>query len=112
MISGLEGPVGMVAGPDDTVYVTEAFAGQVSKVGSKGEKTVVAKDLKGPEGIALSPDGKLIVAEVGAKRIESRSIRRTEPSPRSPATCRSAFPPHPADCRATSRPASASAQPG
>ena len=32
---------------------------------------VVAKDLKGPEGIALAPDGKLIVAEVGAKRIVS-----------------------------------------
>ncbi len=30
---------------------------------------MVAKDLKGPEGIALAPDGKLIVAEVGAKRI-------------------------------------------
>ena len=69
VISGLEGPVGMVAASGDTVYVTEAFAGQVSKVDSKGEKTVVAKDLKGPEGIALSPDGKLIVAEVGAKRL-------------------------------------------
>ena len=71
VISGLEGPVGMVAGPDDVVYVTEAFAGQVSKVGANGEKSVVAKDLKGPEGIALAPDGKLVVAEVGAKRIVS-----------------------------------------
>ena len=32
---------------------------------------MIAKDLKGPEGIALAPDGKLIVAEVGAKRIVS-----------------------------------------
>src|SRR5713226_7342014 len=32
-------------------------------------ETVIAKDLKMPEGIALTPDGKLIVAEVGAKRI-------------------------------------------
>jgi streptogramin lyase len=30
---------------------------------------VIARDLKMPEGIALAPDGKLIVAEVGAKRI-------------------------------------------
>ena len=51
------------------VYLTEAFAGQVSKVESNGEKTVIAKDLKRPEGIALAFDGKLIVAEVGAKRI-------------------------------------------
>jgi DNA-binding beta-propeller fold protein YncE len=66
LIGGLEGPVGLV-GAD--VYVTEAFAGQLSRVGSNGEKTVIAKDLKMPEGIALTPDGKLIVAEVGAKRI-------------------------------------------
>lgn len=69
VIGGLEGPVGLAAGSGGTVYLTEAFAGQVSKVESNGEKTVVAKDLKGPEGIALAPDGKLIVAEVGAKRI-------------------------------------------
>jgi sugar lactone lactonase YvrE len=69
LIGGLEGPVGLVGGPKGEVYVTEAFAGQVSKVESNGEKTVVAKDLKMPEGIALTPDGKLIVAEVGAKRL-------------------------------------------
>jgi len=69
LIGGLEGPVGLVGGSGGAVYLTEAFAGQVSKVEANGEKSVVAKDLKGPEGIALSPDGKLIVAEVGAKRI-------------------------------------------
>jgi outer membrane protein assembly factor BamB len=69
LIGGLEGPVGLVGGAKGDVYVTEAFAGQLSRVGSNGEKTVIAKDLKMPEGIALAPDGKLIVAEVGAKRI-------------------------------------------
>jgi sugar lactone lactonase YvrE len=42
---------------------------QLSKIESNGEKTVVAKDLKMPEGLALTADGKLIVAEVGAKRL-------------------------------------------
>ncbi len=69
LIGGLEGPVGLVGGPNGDVYVTEAFAGQVSKVKSNGEKAILAKDLKMPEGIALTPDGKLVVAEVGAKRI-------------------------------------------
>jgi sugar lactone lactonase YvrE len=69
LAGGLEGPVGLVGGAKGDVYVTEAFAGQVSKVESNGEKTVVAKDLKMPEGIALAPDGELIVAEVGAKRL-------------------------------------------
>jgi streptogramin lyase len=67
----LEGPVGMVAAGKDGVYITEAFAGLVSKVETNGEKTVVAKDLKMPEGIAVAPDGKLVVAEVGAKRLVS-----------------------------------------
>jgi sugar lactone lactonase YvrE len=69
VIGDLEGPVGLVAGSGGAVYLTEAFAGQVSKVEANGERSVVAKDLKGPEGIAVAPDGKLIVAEVGAKRI-------------------------------------------
>ncbi|MCZ9335942.1 hypothetical protein, partial [Klebsiella pneumoniae] len=56
----LAGPVGLVAATDTTVYLTEAFAGLVSKVDlASGAKTVVAKDLKGPEGIALTPDGRL-----------------------------------------------------
>jgi len=69
MIGGLEGPVGLVAGSRGEVYVTEAFSGVVSMIESNGEKTVVAKDLKMPEGIARGRDGKLIVAEVGAKRL-------------------------------------------
>jgi len=71
VIGNLEGPVGLTAGSGGAVYLTEAFAGQVAKVEANGVKTVVAKDLKMPEGIALAPDGKLIVAEVGAKRIVS-----------------------------------------
>src|ERR1700681_504122 len=66
---GLEGPVGLVGGSKGDVYVTEAFAGQVSKIETNGVRVVIAKDLKMPEGIALAPDGKLVVAEVGAKRI-------------------------------------------
>jgi sugar lactone lactonase YvrE len=70
LIGDLAGPVGLVEGPNNSVYLTEAFSGQVSKVDlNTGTKTVVAKDLKMPEGIALAPDGKLVVAEVGAKRV-------------------------------------------
>ncbi len=72
IVGDLAGPVGLVEGPNNSVYLTEAFAGQVSKIDlTSGAKTVVAKDLKMPEGIALAPDGKLVVAEVGAKRVVS-----------------------------------------
>src|SRR4051794_31295906 len=62
ILGGLAGPVGLAATSKDAVYLTEAFSGQVSKVDSSGEKTVIASGLKMPEGIALTPDGKLIVA--------------------------------------------------
>lgn len=81
LIGGLEGPVGLVGGASGEVYVTEAFTGVVSKIGANGEKTVLAKELKMPEGIARGSDGKLIVAEVGAKRlieIEPESGKVTE----------------------------------
>jgi sugar lactone lactonase YvrE len=66
----LNGPVGLAAANDDAVYVTEAFAGQVTKVDlGTGAKTVVVKNLKMPEGVALTPAGRLIVAEVGAQRV-------------------------------------------
>src|SRR5689334_8278650 len=108
---GLEGPVGMASADKDSVYVTEAFAGLVSKIETNGEKIVVAKDLKMPEGIAVAPDGKLVVAEVGAKRlvsIDPKSGAVTEIA----GICRSGYPPRPAGCRPTFRPASASANPG
>ena len=66
ILGGLEGPVGLAAGPNGSVYLTEAFSGQVSRVEANGERTVVAKDLKS---IAVAPDGNLVVAEVGARRI-------------------------------------------
>jgi glucose/arabinose dehydrogenase len=69
VIGDLAGPVGLVGGPNESVYLTEAFSGEVSKVEINGERTVIAKGLKMPEGIALAGDGTLIVAEVGAKRI-------------------------------------------
>ncbi|MCP3411887.1 hypothetical protein [Bradyrhizobium sp. CCGB01] len=81
LIGGLEGPVGLVGGASGEVYVTESFTGVVSKIGTNGEKTVLAKELKMPEGIARGSDGKLIVAEVGAKRlieIEPESGKVTE----------------------------------
>ena len=60
---------GVFDGSSGEVYVTEAFAGVVSRIERSGEKTVLAKELKMPEGIARGSDGKLIVAEVGAKRL-------------------------------------------
>jgi sugar lactone lactonase YvrE len=107
LIGGLEGPIGLVGSVKGEVYVTEAYAGQVSKVESNVEKTVIARDLKMPEGLALAPDGTLVVAEVGARRlirIDPLNGKIEEIAANLPI----GPPPRPADCRATSRPGSAS----
>ncbi|ATB41397.1 NHL repeat domain protein [Cystobacter fuscus] len=52
------------------MYVTEVRSGKVTRVRlSDGARSTVAKGLKAPEGIARHPDGGLIVAEVGRKRL-------------------------------------------
>lgn len=76
---GLEGPVGLADAGGGVFYVTEYgkkdkrgqyLNGDVSRVDlATDTRTLVARKLKRPEGIALAPDGRLIVAEVGAKRI-------------------------------------------
>ena len=112
VIGGLEGPVGLAAGSGGAVYLTEAFAGQVSKVGSQRRED---RGRQGSEGARRHRAGARRQADRGRGRRQAdhpdRS-GRTAPSPRSPPTCRSACRPHPADCRATSRPASASARRG
>jgi len=73
LAEGLEGPVGLVAdtgAQEPGVFVTEVRSGRVTRVRlSDGAKSTVAKGLKAPEGIARHPDGGLIVAEVGRKRL-------------------------------------------
>ncbi|KFE64300.1 SMP-30/gluconolactonase/LRE family protein [Hyalangium minutum] len=73
LAEGLEGPMGLAAdteAQEPGVYVTEVRSGKVTRVRlSDGAKSTVAKGLKAPEGIARHPDGGLIVAEVGRKRL-------------------------------------------
>ncbi|QDE82548.1 PQQ-binding-like beta-propeller repeat protein [Myxococcus xanthus] len=69
----LGGPLGLAADTkanEPAVYVTEVRSGKVTRVRlSDGARRTVATGLKAPEGIALHPDGGLIVAEVGRKRL-------------------------------------------
>ncbi|MDC0675691.1 SMP-30/gluconolactonase/LRE family protein [Nannocystis radixulma] len=73
LTEGLKGPVGLVADTEAAepgVYVTEVRSGRVTRVRlSDGTRRTVAKGLRAPEGIARLPDGGLVVAEVGRKRL-------------------------------------------
>ncbi|MBM3513410.1 MAG: hypothetical protein FJX59_06815 [Alphaproteobacteria bacterium] len=77
--ANLDGPVGLADAGGGVFYVTEYgkkdkrgrfLNGMVSKVDSaSGARTVVARKLNRPEGIAIAGDGRLIVAETGARRV-------------------------------------------
>lgn len=65
LVEGLVDPAGIVYA-DGALYVSEGAPGTVSKVDpTTGEKTLIADGLTGPEGIAVTSDGTLLVAEVG-----------------------------------------------
>ncbi len=70
LAKGLAAPVGLVAAKGG-FYVTESASGVVSRVEADGRTQPIAKGLRLPEGIALAPDGRLIVVEAGAQRIVS-----------------------------------------
>ncbi len=57
------------AGPG-AVYVTEFGAGRVTKVDLKtGNKKVIATGFSAPKGIAVKPDGKILVVDTGTRQL-------------------------------------------
>jgi sugar lactone lactonase YvrE len=70
LLDGLGGPVEFLEFEKNKLYVSEADAGRVSMHDIlSGERVVVVDDLDQPEGIDRLPDGRLLIAEVGARRL-------------------------------------------
>ncbi|MFT4268293.1 MAG: hypothetical protein QM586_13915, partial [Xenophilus sp.] len=67
--SGIPLPVQMVLGRDGQVYVTDLGGSLLRVPAAGGTPVVVAQGLNQPEGLAETPWGTFIVAEVGAKRL-------------------------------------------
>jgi YVTN family beta-propeller protein len=71
LAEGLAAPAALELG-DGEVFVSESASGTISAIGLEGgARRVVAEGLALPEGIDLAPDGRLVVAEVGARRLVS-----------------------------------------
>ena len=67
---GLAAPVYLAQAGNDAVFVTEAIPGSVARINlNTGDKKIIASGLKMPEGIAVLPDGKLVVVETGTKQL-------------------------------------------
>ncbi len=72
LAAGLEAPAGLAV-TDDDVWVSDYAAGTVYQIVADGATltpmVTVISDLLQPEGIALAPDGRLLVVETGADRL-------------------------------------------
>jgi sugar lactone lactonase YvrE len=66
--SGVGGPVGMVL-DDDMLLVTTAAGALFELDLETGERRDVATGLALPEGLSLLPDGRVVLAEVGQRRL-------------------------------------------
>ncbi len=68
--SELNGPTSLVDAGGGAVYVTLSSEGSIARVDlDSREVESIVSGLVGPEGMALAPDGRLVVAEVGQSRI-------------------------------------------
>ncbi|WP_227462346.1 SMP-30/gluconolactonase/LRE family protein [Desertimonas flava] len=63
--SGLQFPEGPVAMPDGSVVLVEMFAERITRVAPDGTTATVAEVPGGPNGLAVGPDGSLIVCNNG-----------------------------------------------
>jgi sugar lactone lactonase YvrE len=68
---GLQQPMGVAALEDGTIYVVDYATGELLRLtpGAEPDRTVVARDLGGPVGLALDARGHLVVSEAVSGRV-------------------------------------------
>ncbi len=70
LVEGLVTPSALAFADSGAIYVVQAMKGEVTRVDLvTKERKAIAQGLKGPEGLVVAPDGRVIVSEVGAKRV-------------------------------------------
>lgn len=75
-------PVYLAKDGPDSVYVTEFLSGKLTKVNLKtGKKTVVTSALRKPKGVAVKPDGTILVVNVGTKELLQIDPKKGEIKP-------------------------------
>jgi sugar lactone lactonase YvrE len=71
----IQRPTGLAVAPDGTVWIVDSNAGTLLRVTPDGLVHVAATGMSGPQGMALTPDGRPYVAERGTYRIATTNGR-------------------------------------
>jgi len=67
---GITGMAAMRPYSNDEVYLTDVLEGELLRVNIRsGDKTVLSRGLHKPEGFDVAPDGNIVLAEVGKRRV-------------------------------------------
>jgi sugar lactone lactonase YvrE len=70
LVSGISGMAALHPASKDEVYLSKIGTGQLLRINLKsGKQSVVTDGLLQPEGFDVAPDGTIVLAEVGKKRI-------------------------------------------
>lgn len=84
LITNMAVPVGLAA-TDDDLWVGDFATGQVVQLVADGEAlgkpVIVATGLAGPEGLAVTDDGRLLVVESGAQRLAAINLATGQVTP-------------------------------
>lgn len=74
LLSGLAVPTGLAA-DGGVLYVADWGRGTVTRVDEGGHSEVIASGLEGPEGLALTPAGSLLIVEASAGRLSRLDLK-------------------------------------
>jgi sugar lactone lactonase YvrE len=74
-------PTSMALGPDNAIYVSSRFEGQVYRITTDGRAELYATDLGVATGLACAPDGRLFVGDRSGT-INCISVGQSDESPR------------------------------
>jgi len=72
---GFSDPFGIVVGSDGSIYITDAGDyNRIQKISPDGQLSTIASGFNTPSGMALAPNGDLIVADTGNNRIRKVTL--------------------------------------
>jgi DNA-binding beta-propeller fold protein YncE len=76
--AAMQHPMGVATGPSGVVYIADTYNNLLRAWDGNGLRTLPAGDLDGPSGVAVLPDGRLVVADSNNHRVVLVDVDKAE----------------------------------